>query len=265
MHRFQNFLFVYCVAGEQGTGAETPLCRTPGTPTSPPLWFSPFKPEARHNALDTLLETKPKVNRSLFGSRKGVRKGDGIGGSLQTDTVKNEVPLSEKRGTSKEERKAPVETQRSLYDQLSASSYTSISGLKDKHGFLCNEYFMRDALLLLKKCLDATEPLIHSSNAKGHNMKIRTPENANTESEPIEIDTKPNMQCSIEAKDCKKRAVTLMQHISEALWCFQLVSHDFIPFQFGKILSNALHLDCVSSDDDIGMGLFRVRRVRLVV
>ena len=237
------------------TGPDTPLCQTPGTPNSPPFWLSPLR-EKSSSVLETLLEEKQKINRSLFSDDRRMNKENEVETKCVTKTERmTSFDLKPLDLTEKE--KGP------LHDpQLSSNSYTSSCSLKDKYGFLCNEYFMRDAVLLLQKCLKDTEPQTHlpSSNTKGYNVKIQAPGEEQSVSDKHAKKVPTSMKCSISEKECKTRTITLTQHISEALWCFQLVSHDFIPFHYGKIVGNPRLLESMDSDDEIGKLDFPVTR-----
>jgi zinc finger FYVE domain-containing protein 26 len=122
-----------------------------------------------------------------------------------------------------------------------------------KFGFLCNEYLVRDILLLLKECL------VDLSSARFQMMG----KEKETSGKPVTtvIDTSLEeplsrlVQSSVEKDSLQKHLSQLQQFVSEALWRFQLVCHEMIPPTPGEVLAKPLPFSLEENDEEMAFSL----------
>lgn len=122
-----------------------------------------------------------------------------------------------------------------------------------KLGFLCNEYLVRDILLMLKECLvDVTSARFQLLGKEKETLgkSVKAVIDVRLE-EPLSR----LVQSSVD-KDALQRHVTqLQQFVSEAQWRFQLVCHENIPQTPGMVLAKPISFSHEENDEEMAFSL----------
>lgn len=122
-----------------------------------------------------------------------------------------------------------------------------------KLGFLCNEYLVRDILLMLKECLvDLTSARFQLLGKEKETLgkSVKAVIDVRLE-EPLSR----LVQSSVD-KDALQRHVTqLQQFVSEAQWRFQLVCHENIPQTPGMVLAKPISFSLEENDEEMAFSL----------
>jgi zinc finger FYVE domain-containing protein 26 len=117
-----------------------------------------------------------------------------------------------------------------------------------KIGFIANQYIVRDFLAMLNECLLELDSAMYRLIGEKVDMK----ESLGT-SKSIQKALNRHMKCTVSEDNLQSRISRLRQYVSEAQWRFQLVSHDQIPSEPGKVLSTPFREEAAEiSDDDLG-------------
>ncbi len=131
----------------------------------------------------------------------------------------------------------------------SGNSNTS-TGSAYKIGFVSNEYFVRDLLSILKECL------LDLSATKFSLLGKTTDTSRLPKGDAISKETEDfltlHVQSSVSISELQHRISLLTQRVSEASWRYQLVSHDWIPQEVGKVAVDIQKLKDSPSEDELG-------------
>ena len=120
---------------------------------------------------------------------------------------------------------------------LSTNSAGS-TGSVYKVGFIANEYIVRDVLATFKDCLldlNAAKFRLMGQQRFDLNTKQTNDDSLNADQELEDI-LSQHVLTSVERAHLQQRIGRLSQYVSEATWRFQLVSHDWLPSETGKIM-----------------------------
>ncbi len=118
---------------------------------------------------------------------------------------------------------------------LSNASNTSTSS-SYKIGFLVNEFVVRDVLSMLKDCildLNTVKFKLQSSAKDESGTKMSSSEEL---SKHLETMLNGCVLSSVEEGKLQQRISKLQQCVSEATWRFQLVAHEWLPSEPGRII-----------------------------
>ena len=117
-------------------------------------------------------------------------------------------------------------------------------------GFVANEFIVRDVLHILKELLVDISAEMYTLHIDKQGLKSTEHKDPVIEhTKKIDLSLSECVNCSIEPGNLQGRVSRLTQCVSEALWRFQLVSHDHVPKEVGKVPTDLNTLPDSDSED----------------